>query len=101
VKKVTLRAMWLPFYAVATRPIIDDMRENRNTIMVRCPDDSSSCGKFSDLLECWKRLGPSYGYHPNAKKAVLIVKNREDFEEAERLFGPLGVEVIINGQRHK
>jgi hypothetical protein len=93
----------MPFYAVATRPIIDDLSENCNTTMVWYADDSSSCGKLSDLLDWWKRLcitGPSYGYHPNAKKTFLIVKNREDLEESERLFGPLGVEVTINGQRH-
>ena len=93
----------MPFYAVATRPIIDDLRENCNATMVWYADDSSSCGKLSDLLDWWKRLchtGPAYGYHPNAGKTVLIVKNTEDLDEAETLFKPLGVHVTVSGQRH-
>ena len=93
----------MPFYAVATRPIVDDLIENCDTTMVWYADDSSCCGRLSEIADWWKRLcytGPSYGYHPNASKTVLIVKNKEDLEEAEGLFKPLGVTVTASGQRH-
>ena len=42
-------------------------------------DDSSVGGKLSCLRRSWdelERIGPGYGYLPNAKKTVLIVKKQ-------------------------
>ncbi len=39
----------MPLYAIATRPIVDDLREHCNTTMAWYADDSSSCGKLNDL----------------------------------------------------
>ena len=71
--------------------------------MVWYADDSSACGSFMQLLQWWNRLcdiGPEYGYYPNARKTILIVKKREDQAEAETLFGHLGVKITTSGERH-
>ena len=45
-------------------------------------------------LKVWfQKLGPDYGYHPEPKKAVLIVRATEE-AEAKALFGELGVQVV-------
>ena len=44
-------------------------------------------------------MGPDYGYHPNAKKTWLIVK--EDYlEEAKVQFNDSGVSITADGKRH-
>ena len=45
----------MPFFANATRPIINNLRENCNTNMVWYPDDSSCSGDLLDLLQWWKK----------------------------------------------
>ena len=44
-------------------------------------------------------MGPGYGYFPNARKTVLIVKE-EHLEKAKNLFGGRGVIITTQGQRH-
>ena len=93
----------MQFYSIATRPIIDDLRAYAEATMVWYADDSSACGSFIQLLQWWNRLcdiGPGYGYYPNAKKTILIVKNHKDQAEAETLFGHLGVKITTSGERH-
>ena len=93
----------MQFYSIATRPIIDDLKAYAEATMVWYADDSSACGSFIQLLHWWNRLceiGPRYGYHPNARKTILIVKNPEELIEAETLFKHLGVKITTSGERH-
>ncbi len=93
----------MPFYGVSTRPIIEDLVKNTKASSVWYADDSSAAGKLVHISEWWNRLntiGPSYGYYPNSKKTVLIVKCAEDVPEAERLFGESNVEITVAGERH-
>ena len=63
-------------------------------------DDAQAAGKLRRLRIWWDRLvehGPPYGYHPNAQKTVLIVKEHL-MDEAQRIFDGTGVK-IISGSR--
>ena len=91
----------MQFYSIATRPIIDDLKAYAEATMVWYADDSSARGSFIQLLHWWNRLceiGPRYGYRPNAKKTILIVKNPEELIEAETLFKHLGVKITTSGE---
>jgi hypothetical protein len=93
----------MPFYGIATMPIIEDLITNCETTQVWYADDSSAADTLVSLLKWWNRLneiGPQYGYFPKAEKTVLIVKHPEHLTRAKELFGSLGVKVTSEGQRH-
>ena len=59
-------------------------------------------GKLSCLQKLWdelERIGPVYGYFPNARKTVFIVKE-QFYEEAKEWFGKTGVIISREGQIH-
>ena len=92
------------WYALSTIPIIQHLKEIRDckTQQAWFADDSAAGGKLSSLKTLWdelERLGPGYGYFPNARKTVLIVKE-QFLDEAKRQFGETGVIVTREGQRH-
>ncbi|CEM36959.1 unnamed protein product [Vitrella brassicaformis CCMP3155] len=63
-------------------------------------DDSSALGKLHGILVWFRglrRIGPSYGYHPEAAKCFLIVKPELE-HIARELFEPEGVQ-IVTGKR--
>eukprot|EP00794_Sanderia_malayensis_P021052 gene21052-23107_t len=93
----------MPFYGLATMPIIDDLQTNCDTAQAWYADDSSAADTFTSLLDWWIRLndiGPKYGYFPNANKTILIVKHPNGLEKAKTIFGSLGIKVTSEGQRH-
>ena len=53
--------------------------------------------KLESLVQKLCELGPDYGYHPEPKKMVLVVRATEEVE-AKALFGDLGVK-IVRGHR--
>ena len=65
-------------------------------------DDATAGGNFVNLKEWWEhivQLGPKYGYHPNATKTWLIVKEGH-LEEARTIFEGTGVAITAEGKRH-
>ena len=93
----------MAFYGISTTPIIEELDRLCEAIQAWYADDSSSCGSLDQLLHWWKTLceiGPKYGYHPNAKKTILIVKNIADLPCAKMMFKPHGVNVSWSGERH-
>eukprot|EP00794_Sanderia_malayensis_P004398 gene4398-4986_t len=53
----------MPFYGLATMPIIDDLQTNCDTAQAWYADDSSAADTFTSLLDWWIRLndiGPKY-----------------------------------------
>ena len=61
----------------------------------RC-HDSACTAKLSNLKVWFQKLcelGPDYGYHPEPKKMVLVVRATEE-AEAKALFGELGVKIV-------
>ena len=73
----------MAMYSLGTRPLIDKLSEtlDENTKQAWYADDSDACGKLESLANWWNMLtnvGPQFGYFPNAKKTVLIVKGKEN-----------------------
>ena len=45
-------------------------------------------------------IGPKYGYNPNPRKCVLILKNKETELEAQELFSEYGIKITTEGKHH-
>ena len=88
----------MAMYALAITPLIDRLYDE-TTKQIWFADDASAVGDLSSLNSWRKRLqsiGPEYGYHPNASKSWLIVKQ----EQAKSLFNDTGVSITTEGQRY-
>ncbi len=93
----------MAFYALGTSPVIKKLNTLCDATQVFYADDDSACGTLDELLRYWNELGiigPEYGYFPNAKKTILIVKHQKDLQRAKEMFDPLNVVVTCEGERH-
>ena len=69
----------MPFYALATIPLIDHLGNTSKITQLWYADDASSAGSLTSLQEWWGKLvtsGPVFGYHANASKTWLITKEQ-------------------------
>lgn len=93
----------MALYAVATVPLIRSLQDsNPSVVQAWYADDDSAGGTVQSLLSYWEDVcsfGPSYGYHPNPRKTILLVKPEYE-QEAHRLFSPSGVTITTAGNRH-
>ena len=65
----------MPMYAIAILPLT--RRINEDIKQVWYADDATATGRITNLRSWWDKLvsiGPAYGYHVNASKTWLIVK---------------------------
>ena len=65
-------------------------------------DDCTAAGKLCDVHDFWEELaktGPGFGYFPNPRKTMLIVKEG-GLTKATDLFENSGVIITAEGQRH-
>ena len=96
----------MAMYAIGIRPLIDILHQQTDTSkcqQVWYADDSSGAGKLTEIRNWWNILnatGPKFGYQPNAKKTILIVKNEENFQLAKEIFKDTEVEITLSGERH-
>ena len=91
----------MAMYAVAITPLIRRL-EDSETKQVWYADDATAGGSLNHLKAWWDRIsavGPDYGYHPNASKTWLIVKEAS-LEEATAVFQGTGVSITAEGKRH-
>ena len=74
----------MAMYAIGIRPLIDILHRKQTLLNAMWyADDSSGAGKLTEIRNWWNILnatGPKFGYQPNAKKTILIVKNEENFQ---------------------
>jgi hypothetical protein len=79
-------------YAIAIIPlilmIVEIMKERQNNTskMAAYADDLAAAGNIDDIKFFWKqlcRLGPKFGYYPEASKTWLIVKDKH-LEKAKK-----------------
>ena len=87
-------------YAAALMSLIKHLTDQGKWIQNWYADDSACTAKLSNLKVWFQKLcelGPDYGYHPEPKKTVLVVRATEE-AEAKALFGELGVK-IVRGHR--
>ena len=67
----------MPMYAIAMIPLIRCL--NYDVTQVCYADDACACGRLYSLHQWWDqlcKLGPGFGYFPNASKTWLVVKDR-------------------------
>ena len=91
----------MAMYAVAITPLIYRLTEEKLK-QVWFADDASAAGKLVGIRNWWNnmtKIGPEYGYFPNASKTWLIVKE-EHLEEAKQLFQDTGVKISYDGESH-
>ena len=59
-------------------------------------------GSFVSLKQWWECLstiGPLYGYHRNATKTSLVVREEQE-EEVRKIFEGTGISVTTEGKKH-
>ena len=91
----------MAIYAVATTPLIRRLSANPTT-QVWYADDAAAGGKLSNIRSWWDHLlkiGPDYGYYPNAAKTSIIVKE-EHLSKATSAFEGTGVQITQEGKRY-
>ena len=91
----------MAMYAIAITPLIHQL-EDDGIKLAWYADDATAGGSLKHLKEWWDRmvkLGPDYGYYPNATKTWLIVKE-DHLEEAKNQFKDSGVSITAEGKRH-
>ena len=90
----------MAMYALAIVPLIHKLRNNSPEVkQVWYADDATGAGSCEGLRQWWdqiERLGPTFGYHPNAVKTYLITKEEHE-NKAKALFADTDVHITING----
>ena len=88
--------MAMAMYAIGMLPLI---RSSNPIQQVWYADDGSAGGSLSGLLDWWHHLtdlGPKFGYFPNAKKSILLVKP-DHLDAAQQLFSDHNLTIVTNG----
>ena len=91
----------MAMYAIAITPLIRQL-EDEAIKQIWYADNATVGGKLAPLKAWWDHIinrGPDYGYHPNASKTWLIVKE-STLEEASVIFKDTGVAITVEGRRH-
>ena len=90
----------MAMYALAVRPLIDRLQSLLPTVkQIWYADDATSAATCLELRAWWDTLvaqGQGFGYHPNACKTHLIVKE-QFFDKAKRLFEGTNVNITMQG----
>ena len=87
-------------YAIGILPLIRSLQSS-GTKLVWYADDAMGGGTLEDIKNWWDHLissGQSYGYHPNAAKSWLLVKETMR-EEAAYLFEGTRIHITTQGRR--
>ena len=90
----------MPFYALATLPLIDCLSDIQDVKQVWYADDASAAGSLLSLRRWWDRMktkGPAFGYHANANKTWLITKEQYT-SQARELFRDSEVNITSQGR---
>ena len=88
----------MAIYAIATIPLIKKLSMDLTQIWYA--DDAASMGRIHQIREWWNdlvKLGPGYGYHPNAAKTWLITKDKH-LPLAKVMFEGTGVQITTEGR---
>ena len=93
----------MAMYALAITPLIRRLNELQEDVsQVWFADDATAAASCHNLRSWWDQLsaiGPQYGYHPNASKTFLVVKDEYE-DEAKTVFGDTNISVTTRGKRH-
>ena len=87
-------------YPIETEPTVYE--DEANTKKSFYADNGAGAGKLETVHEWWTSLmaqGPKYGYFPNARKTILLVKS-EHYEHALQIFAASGVNVTTDATKY-
>ena len=91
----------MPFYALATRPLIDSLTQDFPDVkQIWYADDATAASKLSVLRKWWEKLltiGPSFGYFVNPSKTWLVTKDGH-VGLASEIFGDTSVNITTQGR---
>ena len=92
------------FYALGTVPLQSQLREAVPEVkQVWLADDATGAGTVDKLRHWWEMIlseGRKYGYHVNASKSWLILKDPSKLDYVNTLFSDTGIKVTTEGKRH-
>ena len=92
----------MPFYALATIPLIKIQAKISDTKQIWYADDSTAAGTLEGLQNWWYSTstnGPSFGYFPNDTKTWLVTKPSLE-AKARHLFDKTNVNITTTGRPH-
>ena len=90
----------MPFYALATLPLIKELASQCSIFQAWYADDSAAAGRLKDVRQWWDTLasrGPRYGYFANSNKTWLVVKESVEVE-AKNLFCGTNISITSHGR---
>lgn len=93
----------MAMFALSMVPLIKKLMEKCESAMqIWFADDAAGVGTLVNLKKWWSclvKIGPLFGYHPNAAKTCLVVKEEKE-EEAKCVFQDTGICITTEGKRH-
>ena len=93
----------MAMYALAITPLINELHSQCPEVsQIWFADDSTATSDCTALRKWWDLLctsGPKFGYHPNASKSFLIVKEPY-IDKAKKIFQDTNVIITSQGARH-
>ena len=92
----------MAMYAIATMPLIKQLKVSTEVEQVWYADDSAAGGKVEKLRKWWDKIlemGPDYGYYANSSKTWLLVKE-DAYEEAMQVFGATNIRITSSGWKY-
>ena len=92
----------MPMYSLATLPLIEKVNPDLSVIQSWFADDATAAGSISKLRDWWDALatlGPMFGYHVNAAKTHLVVKDSL-LSTASAVFADTKVNITSDGRPH-
>ena len=86
--------MSMLIYAIATLPLISELKDSMHT-QIWYADDSSVAGNLNHI-RLWfdkiSKISPYFGYFPEPRKSHLVIHDNSTLQ-AESLFGDLGMSI--------
>ena len=93
----------MAMYALAVTPLIQRLHDLCQGVkQVWYADDATGAATCHNLRDWWDKLsiiGPPFGYHPNASKTYLVVKEEHE-GKARQIFANTAVNITTQGKRH-
>ena len=92
----------MPFYVLATIPLIRSLAGIQGIKQVWYADDSTAAGSLIGLRNWWDSItikGPPLGYFANSQKSWLIIKPSRQ-AEATHIFEGTSVNITTSGRPH-
>ena len=93
----------MTMFSLSMVPLITRlMEEVKAMFQVWFADDATGMGTLVNLKQWWSSIstiGPLIGYHPNAAKTCLVVRDEQE-EAAKEIFEGTGIHITTEGKKH-